>query len=184
MREDPLDEAEALMRVRAAEKVKAEFPEAWVGVALSDENRSFEPWVIQARATSETVGHNQVAFSPLHQRPTSPMGQMGVEVGHVVVGRMCPGMFMGLYHPGGDDRLQDWAIEHKGMLTKYLKREIAKVNREIEARDVIAGVGVPRPSEEEIDAIIGHVSYFRDDLKKWLEKIEAGDLSMTPRTEN
>lgn len=180
MLEGPLDEGEALLRVRAAEAVKAEFENTWVGASLSDENRSFEPWVIQARASQVTLPFGLLAFARLNQRPTSPLGQMGVEVGHLVIGRMCPGMIRGMFHVAGDERLESWAVEHQAKLVIFFRNEIRKVNREIEERDIVHALGTAKPNEEQIDAIIGHLQDYGLTLDDWVTKLEAGDLKLVP----
>ena len=175
-----MDEGEALLRVRAAEAVRAEFENTWVGASLSDENRSFEPWVIQARASQVSLPWNMLSFSRLNQRPTSPLGQMGVEVGHVVVGRMCPGMIRGMFHPAGDERLEDWARDNRQKLIAFFQAEIAKVNREVEERDIVHAIGTAKPNEEQIDAIIGHLEHYGHTLDDWVTKLEAGNLQLVP----
>lgn len=183
MKEDGLEEAEGLLRVKAGEAVKEAFGDTCVSVSISDENRTFEPWVIEARASEITAPFKQLAFAQLHQRPTAPLGATGVGIGFLVVGRMCPGMLMGLYHPEGEAAVETWAAERQSLLLRTFLDEIQKVKREIDQEDVVAGYKIPPPPPEVMKDVMDHLGFYKRGLQNWHRKIKAGDLSSVPRTE-
>lgn len=183
MQEDVIEEGESQRRVNAGEAVKANSPDTHVAVSLSDENRTFEPWVIEARASEVTAPFKQIAFAQLHQRPTAPLGATGVGVGFLVVGSMCPGMLMGIYHPEGESAVEEWAAARQPLLLRTFLDEIEKVDREIQQEDVVAGYKIPTPPPEVVEEVIDHLRFYKRGLQHWHKKIRTGDLSSVPRTE-
>jgi hypothetical protein len=161
MFEEALDEAESITRVRAGERVKSALP-VNVSISLSDNNRGFEPWVVNVAATEYTQEYRNWAWSPLHQAASSPLGKLGVETTMVVVGAYCPGLISGFYHVHGNEKLQLWALSHGDGIANYLGREIAKIEAEV--------------NEEQRDQIWTHMGLHLEDLKKLKEKVQRGKL--------
>lgn len=167
----------------AGEAVKAELRDTHVAVSLSDENRTFEPWVIDARASEITAPFKQVAFAQLHQRPTAPLGSTGVGTGFLVVGRACPGMCMGVYHPEGEKQVEEWCRIRRALLLNCFWEEICKVKREISDEDIVNGFEIPKPPRDVIEGVLDHLRFYLRGLEHWHSKIKTGDFSSIPRTE-
>jgi hypothetical protein len=175
MFEEALDEAESITRVRAGERVKSALP-VNVSISLSDNNRGFEPWVVNVAATEYTQEYRNWAWSPLHQAASSPLGKLGVETTMVVVGAYCPGLISGFYHVHGNEKLQLWALSHGDGIANYLGREIAKIEAEVKERDLVTVPGTPVLNEEQRDQIWTHMGLHLEDLKKLKEKVQRGKL--------
>lgn len=168
---------EAFALITAAEAV-ASLGKRVVTVALPTEHRALEPWVMELTGTEASIsalpGH--FTFSPLHQRPTSATGTMGVDMAQAVIAAKCPGMFVGFYHPDGDEAVERWVLSYPRALTEFLITEIERAEDEMANNDfLIANPGMEL-TEERMQLIHAHVRTHRESLRDWINKIRGERL--------
>lgn len=175
MPSDPrLGDAKVARIIEAAESVKA-LGNRTVAAGLSVALRGLEPWVIEVSASKVALPYGSLAFCPLHQRPASPLGTLGIEMGHVYVGEWCPGLFMGFFDPDGDEAVEKWVLDNSDAVTFFISREMDRTQQEIDTRDIrqVDGTNV---KPEDMGPIFEHLVRYEGTLQSWLDKIAAGDL--------
>jgi hypothetical protein len=161
----------------AAEEVKMILGDRNVCVGLSTENRSMEPWCMEAVASDISITQgNCFAFSPLHQRPSSPLGMLGIEVGHLYVGDRCPGLFQGFFHPDGFARMFDWLEENETKVCRFLRDEIGRTEEEIANEDLRQVRGTRALSGEEKGVVLQHLKNYLADVEEWHRKVAEADF--------
>lgn len=176
-----LEETEMTARWLAAERVRRMGQRRNVSAGIVDDVHSMEPWVVELSASSQTLDGGSpelFAFCPLHQRPASILGTVGVEIGNVVVSPVCPGLLYGVYHPGGHEYVEAWVDDHQVSLAMLLDREGTRLLQEINEDDFVAAPGVtsPVPQGEELELLKAHLRGRADDLRRMAEQVRDGEV--------
>lgn len=189
-RNSPLSESDLLIRARAAERVKKLSGDRFVSVGYTDWDHSLEPWVVELSASAaihragEDEGNAEYlwAFCPLHQRPTSAVGQVGVEIAHTVVAHMCPGLLVGIYHTAGFEQAELWAIEYPHKLGTMLRAESSRLQVEVAEEDIALVPGATkRLKGDELRAVLDYLTHQAKKLEVMDSEIQEGKLPMPGR---